>query len=164
MIKKLILATAVASVPVFAHAVTITTELDPDNPNAIEVGDVFTVQIDGDASDGGGDLSYELVPGTDVRTMTTISLNPDDGFIGAMVSIVDSMDNVLGELSDETLELTVDFMAGESYGLNILWSDVARNGSDYDVRIEASVIPVPAAGLLLIGGLGALAAVRRKKS
>lgn len=49
----------------------------------------------------------------------------------------------------------------------VLFDDVAAGDRDFDdlvLRVDIQPVPIPAAGLLLVGALGGLAAVRRRKA
>lgn len=54
-----------------------------------------------------------------------------------------------------------DLAAGE-YTFTIDGS-IARGGSTYDILIRTTAVPLPAAGLMLVGALGALGVMRRKQ-
>lgn len=48
--------------------------------------------------------------------------------------------------------------------LRISWTASTGRAFDGDVTIETSAVPLPAAGLLLVGGLGAFGAFKRRKA
>ncbi len=50
---------------------------------------------------------------------------------------------------------------GESFGLTV---NGQQGASDYDVSISIAAVPLPAAGLMLLGALGGLGVARRRKN
>lgn len=57
------------------------------------------------------------------------------------------------------------FISNTSY--YVLFDDIAGGDRDFDdfaLRIDVAAVPLPAGGLLLLGGLGALGAMRRRRA
>ena len=174
--KRIVGAAALAAVlPFFAPAAQAAAVVDPSSTlvaDAVElfnIGDIETVEINGNAADGGGMFSFGLLAGTNLLAVETNSLNPATGFAGAQVTITTGQGNTgtnLGSISGLDLlmgnALVVGMNAGQTYWLNAIWSDVTRDSSNFDLRIEA--VPVPASLLLIGAGLLGLGALRRKEN
>jgi hypothetical protein len=159
-----------AAFSVGANAATIGGTLTEGGVTPFKVGDIETVEIEANRTDGAGLLSFGLLAGSDLAAIETNSLNPVTGFVDALVTIStgeDGTGSILGSITGAALAageaLIVSMDAGTTYWLNASWSDVAQNLSNFDLRIEAAPVPVPAAGFLLLGGLGGLAAMKRRK-
>lgn len=56
--------------------------------------------------------------------------------------------------------LNTIFSPGNDYTLKLSWDGVKSDGI---LSAQVNVVPVPAAGVLLLGGLGAMGALRRRK-
>lgn len=162
------------AMPVSAYAVTFGGDLDNQEFANLSIGDVFEMEIDGDAVDGASadlpfDVYYEFTATEDLYALETNSLNPTNGFLGTMVewnSSSDGSGTSFGSISGADLiagdTLRVEFAAGETKFLIASWTDVARNGSNFDLRVEATPVPVPA-GILLMGtALAGFGVMRRK--
>ena len=63
----------------------------------------------------------------------------------------------------ETLLATVFTAPNLTQSLVFSWTG-SKNGAGFDVEVAAAVVPVPAAGFLLLGALGGIAALRRRKT
>jgi hypothetical protein len=95
------------------------------------------------------------------------SLGPSDFTIthddGIGVYDLDGFSPVLvGESVGPTPVLTTEVKGFNGGSLGILY--VATNGNPSILKVEVSPVPVPAAGFLLIGALGGLVALRRRKT
>lgn len=72
----------------------------------------------------------------------------------------DATDHEFGVFADSSMinNLSVFFLALDDNG-----NDVDDNHDDIIVRVDLTAVPIPASGLLLLAGLGGLAAVRRRQ-
>lgn len=63
-------------------------------------------------------------------------------------------------------DFAIGYLRISSTAFYVLFDDIARTDRDFDdfaMRVDVSPIPLPAGGFLLIGALGGLAALRRRK-
>ena len=168
--KTIFGAAAVALVmPMSAYAVTFSGDLVDGDSTNISINDVFEMEIDGNASDTAGSGVYTFTATENLAALETNSLNPTNGFLGSMVSWNSEMDGSgtdFGSISGQDLidgkALRVEFAAGETKYLIASWTDVSRDKSNFDLRVEATPVPVPA-GILLMGtALAGFGVMRRK--
>ncbi len=69
--------------------------------------------------------------------------------------------NAAGSITWLLPDLTL--AAGEILTFSYTFTGLSGGDSDYQLGYNTAAVPVPAAGLLLVGGIGALAAARRRK-
>jgi hypothetical protein len=177
--KKYILAGAAAAMmafPMMADALTITTRGGAvvNGTVGINSSSLFSMNIEGDAIDGAGSTWFGFTASEALTALETNSLNPINSFVGARVEWNSASDGTgisFGSITGAALTagdvLRTTFTAGETKFLIASWTNVARDQSDFDLRVEATVVPVPATlGLLLTGlaGMGVMARRRRNAS
>lgn len=75
--------------------------------------------------------------------------------------IFDASDHEFGVFADKT---QIGGLTRFYLGLDDDGNSSDDNHDDIIVRVEASIVPLPASGLLLLGGLGGLAFMRRRKT
>jgi hypothetical protein len=102
-------------------------------------------------------------------TYTTVSLNPVGVPAGVGVSVSDPIVGIFDREETRTFDFTVTF-TGLAPGVHDFTIDalvdgvrVATEKDRITVTGEPGVIPLPAAGWLLLGGLGALGALSRRR-
>ncbi len=96
-----------------------------------------------------GDTDYGFMGGVDLWLSGELTSIAGGDLFGGTTLLEGSL------AGNDTTFFTYDF--GKVYGEE-------GNYPDIDFRVSATVVPIPAAGFLLIGALGGLAAVRRRKS
>jgi hypothetical protein len=138
--------------------------------NSISVGDIFQIEIFGDAADTGGSVVWKFAATEALVTIETNSLNPVSGFAGATVqwnSQADGNGTSFGSISGLDLimgkALVTQFAANELKYLIASWTDVTADKSNFDLRIDTQVVPLPASVFLLLAALGGLGVVSRRR-
>ena len=166
--QTLVAATAIAVSGLAGAASAATVALVSDlgtNINGTTVGinppsSLAFIGVPGASAPDGSFWFYLQNQSTATKVLSLSDFDDEDSFTTVSVSFGTASGDQNG-LDD--LELTQVLAAGES----ILFS-VSFTGGDPDGRITGSFtvqpIPIPAAGFLLLAGLGGLAAVRRRKT
>lgn len=146
-----------------------TVDLFPEGNYSYNLGPVDSDNPDTVDSVSAGTLDFAFTNNLDTPAALTVLVSTIKqlvgvyGFLGGVSvafggSAVDVPEGAFEAFSlDTTIEAgateTLTFTHGASFG----------KGADIDFTVTAAPVPVPAAGLLLVGGLGALVAVRRRK-
>ena len=179
MLKKTILAVAQATASLLPFSAVAST-LDPSN-TLVDGGsyNMLGSNFFGETfltADGAGTRSftfnnYNGVSANIALTVATVSALSEK-FLGGLtftwllsgvtLSVAEAITNFSGTLNNTIL-------AGSSDTLVITYGDpVVRSGlggrANFTVSLDAAPVPLPAGGLLLMGALGGLAALRRRKS
>ena len=163
MLKKLLAVAAVALMPFAASAVTI---VDDGDTVDITSDTLFLGFVEGTGAGGTETVNFFSefdTKGTFELSITAGNLSVWSDLVVQWVNtntsaVISEIDPVIaGTNLLMTVFLDPDLL---EQSLVISWSD-STDGTSFDYEISS--IPVPAAGLLLLGGLGALAAVRSKK-
>jgi hypothetical protein len=143
-----------------------TVELFPEgsysyNPGPIESGNPETLD-----SVPAGTLEFGFTNNLDTPAALVTTIKQLVGLYGFLGGVDVSFGGTTvsvpkGAFQAFSLDATIDTGATEM--LTFAHGASFGKGADLDVTVSAAPIPVPAAGLLLVGGLGALAAVRRRR-
>ncbi len=105
-----------------------------------------------------------------LATVNTVSLGGLIDFLFGTTSPVGAVGKIanngvaLPNSSKYAIGYSAIFNGGKS--IYVFFDDIASGDRDFDdigMRIDVAAVPVPAAGFLLIGALGGLAALRRRK-
>jgi hypothetical protein len=176
-------ATTVHATSITVGSTTVTTQTNTTNRgdlgNALGASDAtqnpsfrgfYSLGLGGSAVFGFG--TNFGAPGAVIEvTSGSRSAHPESLLVEAL-NIVTGLWDTLGSISNQgptglTLAVSLPLQPGATYSLLRL-TDTSpfaqgRDGWDID-SISVSAVPVPAAGLLLIGALGGLAALRRRKA
>lgn len=180
MFNKLFAAAATVaalSLPMAAQAVTVTTNsngatppTDGGAPVSISIGDIFTMELDGNAADVGGSASFGFTATEALLSIESNSLNTITGFADAVVSWFDNAAGAgmaLASISGSALtngdSLDFVFGSGDTYYLVASWSDVTADLSNFDLNVSATAVPLPAGALLMGTALAGFGIARRRK-
>ncbi len=120
---------------------------------------------------GAGSWSVNFTSNTDplgAEALVTIGpLNFAGFFKNIVMSWQDAMGNMLSStavVSNTPVTLATTFTApNQSQSLVFTWTK-SLAGANFDVEVQVAAVPLPAGGLLLIGGLAGLAGLRRRKA
>jgi len=155
---------------VFIDSFTDPTELGTIDINVLDTADVNVSFVD---SDTGGTLVFSLNNVSDNAAAYTIVGGTVDqgapiyGFSQGVNLWLENPDLVGVALDGESFDFNTVIAAGDSAIFSFEYGDpygVGNIGPDIDFTVYATVVPIPAAGFLLIGALGGLAALRRRKA
>ncbi len=162
--KYLAVAAVLAVTPLVASAATL-----------IEDGNSYTIgyaedEFFGNIDSVGGAGSWSVVFNADAdpvsaESSATIGNIVFKQFKNLTMSWLDSGMNVLSTINigvGDTVLSTVFTVPNLSQTLLFTWTN-STAGAGFDVEVAAAV-PLPAGGLLLIGALGGIAALRRRKT
>ncbi|MXQ06644.1 VPLPA-CTERM sorting domain-containing protein [Alphaproteobacteria bacterium GH1-50] len=127
-----------------------------------------------DIADGPGTITFLLQNTTSTDAQVTfvdgnIDQSPRNyGFTGGIDVWFDGTSTSFGVVDNVDLNRTFSLGAGESVEYAFEWDGIFNNTDDdigpfIDFTVTATAVPVPAAGFLLLGGLGGLAMMRRRK-
>lgn len=102
----------------------------------------------------GETFSVDVAFGTDIASLLTFRVS------GGPATFDADTDHEFGIFADATQigGLTTFYLGLDDNGNN-----EDDNHDDIIIRVEASIVPLPATGLLLLGGIGGLAFMRRRK-
>ena len=130
-----------------------------------------------DADDIGGMFTFNFVNDSDtaaVITFADVTIRQSGmvaGFTEGVTTMFGDMTRFTAAGALDSFELMTRVAAGEMVSLIFNYGDAygttnrAGNfiGPDIDFTVSATPVPIPAAGFMLLAGLGGLAAARRKK-
>lgn len=107
-----------------------------------------------------GRIAFLLTDVDDVGTIDFVLQAMDTGVLGEFMDTSLSLNN--NGLKNGTLHLVTMLFSGPVKDLRISMLNGKGDGFGFD-GARVAVVPVPAAGLLLLGAIGGLAALRRRK-
>jgi hypothetical protein len=161
---------SIAMLPAAASAVTLdTTNNIGDGGNYDIFGGPYFFGASFDGTDGAGVFAFNFFNGsaTDKTVGVTIGTVLQTAFSAVFTSGVTAEwlnggSAFIPQGVTSTFEITTLLAPGTADTLKVTYGDVVGGGrADIDLVIAA--VPLPAGGLLLIGALGGLAALRRRK-
>ena len=173
-----VLAAPVANASVFTDCSPFTVDLDGGNGSVIDTGSgafdcAFTITGSDDSGAPGGVLTTYTADATiDMSVKGDWQYSTQDVDGSGLDTFGYIVNGVQFQLSTDGLDApsfhsgTFDFVVanGDNFGWYIFATDDALGAADADVFVNFDVVPLPASALLLLGGIGGMAALRRKKS
>jgi hypothetical protein len=175
MMTNLLTAGAVAAVvSLGSGAVEATTVVVQDGVYDIGYGDLFVGVVLSAGGAGSWTVTFNaivdpLLAGANA-SITSGMLSAFENLTMSWVATSDGfLLNSIGvetELVSLSTEFTTDgIFGGNDIGQYLIfsWTD-SEAGAGFDFDVTAAAVPVPAAGFLLVGALGGLVALRRRKS
>ncbi|WP_176559560.1 VPLPA-CTERM sorting domain-containing protein [Rubellimicrobium roseum] len=170
-LKVAAFAAAMALVPAVASA---TTTLAPGGSYDLLADDFF---FDGQFNIGDAGNTYTIAFTNSSDKFAAISIlgatvqQLSAAFTDGVTFTFGSLDPVkIAQDVSSGFETSLTVAAGETVNLSVQFGQVVDTGvrkggvADIDFAVEAAVVPVPAAGLLLLTAMGGLAAMRRRKT
>ena len=186
-IKTVLAAASIALLPMTAGAATLLNVEAPVQETGIadggvygttlSVGQVASVDVitavDGDTDSS---LGFTYTPASAITSMSLTLNNFESALYGAITAYLSTDDTISpDDITVPTMSmsfpgggvfqatgLSAQFGTGLVYVI-LSWTTEADNSFSYDVAINPAPIPLPAAGFLLLGGLGALGMMGRRK-
>lgn len=178
--KALLAGTIVAGLAAFAapsHAATITPDPVTLNigggDNLLSLFDTWLINITGQDESGSDSMVLKVVASTALQALTTNTLNLPTGFHDPKIqwnsefngsgTVFDSLTSAQLN-SGMTTTMLVSFMSGEAKYLIAEWEGIGPGRNNWDIRIEATAVPLPAGLLLFLSGLAGIGFLGRYKA
>lgn len=170
LLKKTAVAAAVsiAMLPAAASAVTLDATNNITNTGSFDIfGGPYFFGASFSGTDTSGMFSFDFFnsSATDKTVGVTVGtvLQSTAKFIGGVTAEWLNGNSIfIPEGKTQVFEITTLLAAGSSDTLKITFGDPSGGGRA-DIDLTVAAVPLPAGGLLLLGALGGLAALRRRK-
>ncbi len=119
----------------------------------------FSANLTKDAGAGSASFTFNTVGAATPVVARSVFLTTGAGLLNGMAKLTRNNTLLAYGSGTYTLLKTI-FSPGYDYTLKLSWDGVTSDGI---LSAQVNVVPVPAAGVLLLGGLGAMGALRRRK-
>ena len=140
---------------------------------AIEADNDYDYQGTFDTSSGANTLTFDLTALNDLvldSGVSTLEFTGKFSGLSVMLDGVAAQLDFTGRLARAYSFDPTEFATGDSKSLVLSWDDVIRAKNNrsgvaqINLQLTTATVPLPAGGLLLLGALAGLAALRRRKS